>query len=210
MIWRGFGAWQNGDKHVTNSIEMWQNFRHMPETAQPRGLCEFGFCHIFVPDVTNFVTIVWCIKVFCHKSYRNGDFVMTNFVTSLSHLTGVMIKFVPFLSPVCHILYVLWQNLSNFCPQFVTSPTNFVQFLSHFWIFIHFLYIKCIFWRFVPFLSPFLSHGTNFVTFLAPQKPSNTKGFHDWSKICHIFSNFVPSLSRVCHVHKPRGYTVYT
>ena len=62
----------------------------------------------------------------------------------------------------------------------------------------------------LTFLSHFLSHGTNFVTFLTPQKPSNTKGFHDWSKICHICPNFVPSLSRVCHVHKPRGYAVYT
>ena len=57
----------------------------------------------------------------------------------------------------------------------------------------------------LTFLSHFLSHGTNLVTFLTPQKPSNTKGFRDWSKICHIFQNFVPSLSRVCHVHKPRG-----
>ena len=62
----------------------------------------------------------------------------------------------------------------------------------------------------LTFLSHFLSHGTNFVTFSTPQKPSNTKGFRDWSKICHICPNFVPSLSRVCHAHKPRGYAVYT
>ena len=62
----------------------------------------------------------------------------------------------------------------------------------------------------LTFLSHFLAHVTNFVTFPTPQKPSNTKGFHVWSKICHIFQNFVPSLSRVCHVHKPRGYAVYT
>ena len=49
LIWRGFGAWQNGDKHMTNCVEMWQNFRHMLETAQPRGLWGFVFCHIFVP-----------------------------------------------------------------------------------------------------------------------------------------------------------------
>ena len=148
-----------------------------------------------------------------HISYRNGDFVMTNFVLSLSHLICVMINFVQFLSSVCHILYVLWQNLSNFCPQFVTSYMCydkicpiFVPSLSHFLDFYTFLCIKCIFWYFVPFLS----HGTNFVTFLTPQKPSNTKGFRVWSKICHICPNFVPSLSRVCHAHKPRGYAVYT
>ena len=118
----------------------------------------------------------------CHISYRNSIFVMTKVVPSLSHLICVLTNVVQFLSPVCHI----------------------------FWIFIHFLCIKCIFWYFVPFLSHFLSHGTNFVTFLTPQKPSNTKGFHVWSKICHIFQDFVPSLSRVCHVHKPRGYAVYT
>ena len=115
-------------------------------------------------------------------SYMCYDKFCPIFVPSLSHLTHVMTNFVQFLSPVCHI----------------------------FWIFIHFLCIKCIFWHFVPFLSHFLSHGTNFVTFLTPQKPSNTKGFRVWSKICHIFQNFVPSLSRVCHVHKPRGYAVYT
>ena len=104
LIWRGFGAWQNGDKHVTNGIEMWQNFWHMLETAQPRGLWRLVFCHNFVPDVTNFVTIVWYIKVivtfltemvfllwqFCPPfvtSYTFGIFVMTKFVSSLSHLT---------------------------------------------------------------------------------------------------------------------------
>ena len=35
------------------------------------------------------------------------------------------------------------------------------------------------------------------------------QGFHVWPKICHIFPNFVPSLSRVCHAHKQRGYAVY-
>ena len=148
MIWQGFGAWQNGDKHVTNDIEMWQNFRHMLETAQPRGF-----------DGLYFVTILSRCDKFCHNSlihqskyhisYRNDIFVMTNFVQ--------------FLSPVCHISPMLWQILSNFCPQFVTSymcsdkccpifvpslshlthvMTNFVQFLSPvchiFWIFIHF------------------------------------------------------------------------
>ena len=195
--------------------------------------------------MTNFVTIVWYIKVtvtyltewhfcndkFCHNSlihqsnchisYRNGIFIMTNFVPSLSHLTGLMTNFYPqfvtshrcydkFLSSVCHIVHVLWQFLSPVChvsPMLWQILSNFCHI---FWIFIHFLCIKCIFWRFVPFLSHFLSHGTNFVTFLTPQKPSNTKGFHDWSKICHIYPNFVPSLSRVCHVHKPRGYAVYT
>ena len=152
LIWRGFGAWQNGDKHVTNYIEIWQNFRHLPQTAQPRGFWGFRFCHIFVPDVTNFVTIVWYIKV------------------NVTYLTEIAFLLWQKLSPVCHILYVFWQMLSNFCPQFVTSymcsdkfcpifvlslshlicvMTNFVQFLSPvchiFWIFIHFLCIKCIF-----------------------------------------------------------------
>ena len=135
------------------------------------------------------------------------------------------------LSNFCHIFHMLWQILSSVCHIFINFVpsytfcyfvmTNFVPNLSHlkkfcpifvtfFGFFIHFLCIKCIFWHFVTFLSHFLSHGTNFVTFLTPQKPSDITGFHVWSKICHIFPNFVPSLSRVCHVHKPRGYAVYT
>ena len=107
------------------------------------------------------------------------------------------------MSPVCHILHLLWQILSNFCPQFVTSHPCYDKFcpifvpVCHiFWIFIHFLCIKCIFWYFVPFLSHFLSHGTNFVTFSTPQKPSNTKGF----RICPKFVTFFKILSPVCHV----------
>ena len=135
-----------------------------------------------------FVTSYSCYDKFCPR-----------FVTSLE-----------ILSYFCHILHFLSFCYDKFCPQFVTSSQILSNFCHICWIFIHFLCIKCIFWRFVPFLSHFLSHGTNFVTFLTPQKPSNTKGFRVWSKICHIFSNFVPSLSRVCHAHKPRGYAVYT
>ena len=130
------------------------------------------------------------------------DMIMTNFVLSLSHLHKFMTKFIPNLSHLARIMTNFVPFLSHL-QKFMTnlSPIchilrNFVQVLSHFLNFIHFLCIKCIFWR--------------FVTFSAPQKPSNTKGFHVWSKICHIFSNFVPSLSRVCHVHKQRGYAVYT
>ena len=104
------------------------------------------------------------------------DMIMTKFVPSLSHLH----KFCPSLSHL-HKIY------DKFCPQFVTSSQILSNFCHICWIFIHFLCIKCIFWHFVTFLSHFLAHGTNFVTFLTPQKPSNTKGFHDWSKICHIF-----------------------
>ena len=66
------------------------------------------------------------------------------------------------------------------------------------------------FLAFCPIFVTFFVTCDKFVTFLTPQKPSNTKGFHVWPKICHICPNFVPSLSRVCHVHKPRGYAVYT
>ena len=105
LIWRGFWAWQNGDKHVTNGIEMWQNFRHMPETAQPRGLWGFRFCHIFVPDVTNFVTIVWYIKVF------------------VTFLTEMVILLWQILSSVCHILHFWYFCYDKICLQFVTSYT---------------------------------------------------------------------------------------
>ena len=155
--------------------------------------------------------------------------MLSNINVNVTYLTEMT-----FLSPVCHILYgydkcclmfvpslshltSVMTNFVQFCPQFVTSHPCYDKFcpifvpVCHiFWIFIHFLCIKCIFWHFVLFLSHFLAHVTNFVTFPTPQKPSNTKGFRDWSKICHIFPNFVPSLSRVCHVHKPRGYAVYT
>ena len=114
LIWRGFGAWQNGDKHVTNGMEMWQNFRHKLETAQPRGLWGLRFCHNFVPDVTNFVTIVWTIKVI------------------VTYLTEMVFLLWQILSPVCHILYVLWQILSNFCPQFVTSYICYDKFCPQF------------------------------------------------------------------------------
>ena len=130
LIWRGFGAWQNGDKHMTNWIEMWQNFWHMLETAQPRGLWGLRFCHIFVPDVTNFVTIVWYIKV------------------NVTYLTEMVILLWQILSPVCHILYVLWQNLSHFldfytffmhkmyilafCPIFVTFFVTWDKFCHFF------------------------------------------------------------------------------
>ena len=136
--------------------------------------------------------------------------VMTNFVPSLSHLTLLAFLLWQILSHFCHILHFWHFGYDKFCPIFVTSSEILSNFCHIFWIFIHFLCIKCIFWHFVTFLSHFLSHGTNFVTFLTPQKPSNTKGFRVWSKICHICPNFVPSLSRVCHVHKPRGYAVYT
>ena len=131
---------------------------------------------------------------------------MTKFVLFLSHLTRVMTNFVP----VCHIVHFWHFCYDKIYPIFVTSSQILSNFCHIFWIFIHFLCIKCIFWHFVTVLSHFLSHVTNFVTFPTPQKPSNTKGFHVWSKICHIFQDFVPSLSRVCHVHKPRGYAVYT
>jgi len=131
-------------------------------------------------------------------------------MANLSNFCPRFVTSLEILSNFCHILHFLSFCYDKFCPQFVTSSEILSNFCHIFWIFIHFLCIKCIFWHFVPFLSHFLSHGTNFVTFLTPQKPSNTKGFRDWSKICHICPNFVPSLSRVCHVHKPRGYAVYT
>ena len=187
LIWRGFGAWQNGDKHVTNRIEMWQNFRHTPETAQPRCLWGFVFCHIFVPDVTNFVTIVWCIKVFV-TFLTDMPFCLCKFVPSLSHLTLLLWQI---LSPVCHIWLMLWQILSPvwhiwlmlwqilflvchiftnfvpFCPQIVTSEQILSNFLSHFLDFYTFFMHKMYILAFCPI----------FVTF-----------FVTWDKFCHIFN----------------------
>ena len=118
--------WQNGDKHVTNYVEMWQNFWHMLETAQPCGLWGFWFCHIFVPDVTNFVTIVWCIKVF---------------VTFLTDMPFCLCKFVPSLS---HLTLLLWQILSNFCP-------GLSHFLDFYTFFMHKMYILAFCPIFVTF-----------------------------------------------------------
>ena len=154
LIWRGFGAWQNGDKHVTNRIEMWQNFRHMLETAQPRGFWGFVFCHIFVPDVTNFVTIVWYIKV------------------NVTYLTEIAFLLWQKLSPVCHILYVLWQILSNFCPQFVTSHPCYDKFcpifvpsLSHFLDFYTFFMHKMYILAFCPIFVTFFVTWDKFCHF---------------------------------------------
>ena len=168
LIWRGFRTWQNGDKHVTNRIEMWQNFRHTPETAQPRCLWGFVFCHIFVPDVTNFVTIVWCIKVFV-TFLTDMPFCLCKFVPSLSHLTLLLWQI---LSPVCHIWLMLWQilflvchiftNFVPFCPQIVTSEQILSNFLDFYTFFMHKMYILAFCHIFVPF----------FVT---------------WDKFCHIF-----------------------
>ena len=162
MIWRGFGAWQNGDKHVTNWIEMWQFFLTHARNRTTTRFVKVGVLSQFCPRCDKFCHNSLIHQSICHISYRNGDFVMTNFVLSLSHLICVMINFVQFLSSVCHILYVLWQNLSNFCHIF----TNFVQFLSHFLDFYTFFMHKMYILVFCPI----------FVTF-----------FVTWDKFCHFF-----------------------
>ena len=172
LIWRGFRAWQNGDKHVTNRIEMWQNFRHTPETAQPRCLQGFRFCHIFVPNVTNFVTIVWYVKVFA-IFLQNWYFCNDKICPRLSHLTLLLWQI---LSPVCHIWLMLWQilflvchiftNFVPFCPQIVTSEQILSNFLSHFLDFYTFFMHKMYILAFCPI----------FVTF-----------FVTWDKFCHFF-----------------------
>ena len=108
-----------------------------------------------------YLTEMTFLSPVCHILYGYDNCCLM-FVPSLSHLTSVMTNFVQFLSPVCHISPMLWQILSNFCPQFVTSymcsdkccpifvpslshlthvMTNFVQFLSRFVTFFGFLYI---------------------------------------------------------------------
>ena len=110
----------------------------------------------------------------------------------------------------CHILHVLSFCYDEFCPIFVTSytfgtfvMTNFVLFLSNtneivtnFMYNYSFLCIKLYIYAYFGILSHFLSHGTNFVTFLTPQKPSNTRVFTFVQK----FVTFVQILSPVCHV----------
>ena len=150
---------------------MWQNFWHRLETAQPRGLWGFRFCHIFVPDVTNFVTIVWYIKVFvifltemviCYDKFCHSchvlhflSFVMTNFVPSLSHLTDFTILLWQILPPVCHILQIL-----PFCYDKLCSILSY--FSDFYTFFMHKMYILV----FCPI----------FVTF-----------FVTWDKFCHFF-----------------------
>ena len=151
------------------TLLLWQNLSPVCHILHFWHFCYDKFCPIFA------------------TSYTFGTLVMTNFVPFLSHLTLLALLLWQILSHFCHILHFLSFCYDKFCPQFVTSSEILSNFCHIFWIFIQFLCIKCIFWHFVPFLSHFLSHGTNFVTFLTPQKPSNTKGFHDWSKICHIF-----------------------
>ena len=164
---------------------MWQNFRHMLETAQPRGLWGFRFCHIFVPDVTNFVTIVWYIKV--NVTYLTEMvFLLWQILFPVCHILYVLWQI---LSSVCHILPVLWPILSNFCPPFVTSYMCydkicpiFVPSLSH---------LICVMTNFVQFLSHFLDFYTFFMYKMYILA------------FCPIFVTFFVTLDKFCHFFDP-------
>ena len=144
---------------------MWQNFRHMLETAQPCGFWRFRFCHIFVPDVTNFVTIVWHIKVF---------------VTYLTEMVFCNDKF-------CPQFVTSYMCSDNFCPQFVTSYMCSDNFCPQF-VTSHPCYDKLC-----PIFVPSLSHFLDFYTFFMHKMyilafcPIFVTFFVTWDKFCHFF-----------------------
>ena len=161
-------------------------------------MCHFctNFAHII-----KFRTVLckwWNLSPVCHISHVLWQ-ICPLFVTSYSCYDKFCPRFVTsleILSYFCHILHFLSFCYDKFCPQFVTSSQILSNFCHICWIFIHFLCIKCIFWRLSHFCHIFCHMGQILSLFWHLRNPVIPRVFAFGQK----FVTFVQILSPVCHV----------